>query len=49
MPFEEVIVLLMTQLHFRYSELMQMRVSHIKIYLVKALEIMEAQERALQE
>lgn len=49
LPFEEVVAILMTKLNFSYSEILKMRVKKIKIYFLKALEILEAEEKPLKE
>ena len=47
-PFEEIMLLLMEQLGFGYSEIMQMGVRKIAVYVAKAIEKAEQEEAALQ-
>ena len=46
-PFEETVLLLMEQLGFGYSEVMQMGVRKIAVYVSKAIEKAEQEEAAL--
>ena len=49
LPFEDVMVILMTKLNFTYTEIKKMKVKKIKVYFLKALEIVEAEEKELKE
>jgi hypothetical protein len=42
-------VILMKKLNFSYSDILKMKIRKIKIYFLKALEILEAEEKALKE
>ena len=39
----------MTKLNFSYSDIKRMKVRKIKVYFLKALEIVEAEEKELKE
>jgi len=49
LPFEDIVVILTTKLNFSYQDIMKMKVEKIKVYFSKALEIMEAEEKAAKE
>ena len=48
-PFEDVVVILMKKLNFTYMDIKKMKVKKIKVYFLKALEIVEAEEKELKE
>jgi len=48
LPFEDVVVALTTKLNFSYADIIKMRVSKIKVYFLKALLIIQEENRLLQ-